>query len=636
MERGKRYVGAKQLLMMCVLSLMLCFVPGVKVMAADRVVAANETWKPTADVTCTKLTVNGTADFSDTNCKKVEVSNFEVAQGAKVVLDDTYLIVNGNASISGEFILKNGSVLLVKGDYYQPDGSVDYAADSEINVKGNFIFQKRNAAGTMTHSTASLFAKGILRVDKNFTVDSTGNMLNLRGDFYVGGDVELIDTTDIYCLRFLGEFNLTNENPQTISMSNCASIENLKSSCNTVKSANYLNVGKVQSDITFVSDSRKFVINYPNSVLDKTVTFDGNVVVETGKLEVNNGGTLTIKGNLQALEGSVSVQGNLIVEGDLRFEKENAAGVVTTVGGSFYQSYGAKITVKKNFTWNSTGNGLNFKGTMDLYGDYNDRRGAEWGGTVRLLSTGQHVTIAEGGKIYHLYVEHKKGDYFFNPDPCWEELTEGEPTTPSGNGTTTEQGNTSNNQNGNGNTTNGQDNGQTNQNNNSNDQGNTQNNQGNNSNQNNAQNGQNNSTTDQNNNQTNYNNNTSNQGENAANQNSPSEVISNNDTQKAEQAQEKIDSSIKKTKIKSVKAAKKKFTLTLKKTNSINGYEVQYDTSKEFTSAKTKNLGAKKTSLTVKKLKPKTTYFVRIRSYKNTDEGKVYSNWSKVKKVKVK
>ncbi|SEM11825.1 Fibronectin type III domain-containing protein [Butyrivibrio sp. ob235] len=113
-------------------------------------------------------------------------------------------------------------------------------------------------------------------------------------------------------------------------------------------------------------------------------------------------------------------------------------------------------------------------------------------------------------------------------------------------------------------------------------------------------------------------------------------VDSTNDAQKAETVSEKVDDTVKVVKIKSLKAAKKKFTVTFKKASSIDGYEVQYDTSKKFSSAKSKTLGAKKTNVTVKKLKPKTTYFVRMRSFKNTDNGKVYSNWSKIKKVRVK
>lgn len=45
---------------------------------------------------------------------------------------------------------------------------------------------------------------------------------------------------------------------------------------------------------------------------------------------------------------------------------------------------------------------------------------------------------------------------------------------------------------------------------------------------------------------------------------------------------------------------------------------------------------AKKASLTVKKLKAKRAYYVQIRTYKTVDGKKLYSSWSKMKKVKTK
>ena len=66
------------------------------------------------------------------------------------------------------------------------------------------------------------------------------------------------------------------------------------------------------------------------------------------------------------------------------------------------------------------------------------------------------------------------------------------------------------------------------------------------------------------------------------------------------------------------------------------GYEIQYSLKKNFKSAKTNKLGAKKTSLTVKRLKAGKKYYVRMRTYKTINGVKRYSEWSKVKTVKVK
>ena len=50
----------------------------------------------------------------------------------------------------------------------------------------------------------------------------------------------------------------------------------------------------------------------------------------------------------------------------------------------------------------------------------------------------------------------------------------------------------------------------------------------------------------------------------------------------------------------------------------------------------TKTLGKSKKSLKVKKLTKGTTYYVRVRSVKESGGSKYVSGWSKIKKVKVK
>ena len=94
----------------------------------------------------------------------------------------------------------------------------------------------------------------------------------------------------------------------------------------------------------------------------------------------------------------------------------------------------------------------------------------------------------------------------------------------------------------------------------------------------------------------------------------------------------------KKVKIKSVKNNKKKaLTVKWNKVKGASGYEVKLARNKKFTKGKkvktVKN--GKKLSLTIKKLKKK-TYFVKVRAYKLDPNGKkVYGDWSKVKKLKL-
>ena len=97
--------------------------------------------------------------------------------------------------------------------------------------------------------------------------------------------------------------------------------------------------------------------------------------------------------------------------------------------------------------------------------------------------------------------------------------------------------------------------------------------------------------------------------------------------------------SVKTTKLKSAKNAKgKKIVVKWKKNTAGNGYQIQYSTSKKFAKGnKTKTISKNKTtSYTIKKLKKKKTYYVRIRTYKKVSGKTYYSEWSSVKKVKIK
>jgi hypothetical protein len=70
----------------------------------------------------------------------------------------------------------------------------------------------------------------------------------------------------------------------------------------------------------------------------------------------------------------------------------------------------------------------------------------------------------------------------------------------------------------------------------------------------------------------------------------------------------------------------------------ITGYQLQYATNKKFTTGK-ESVTIKKYSTTSKKiqqLKKNKKYYVRIRTYKNVDNKKYYSEWSKIKTVRTK
>lgn len=67
------------------------------------------------------------------------------------------------------------------------------------------------------------------------------------------------------------------------------------------------------------------------------------------------------------------------------------------------------------------------------------------------------------------------------------------------------------------------------------------------------------------------------------------------------------------------------------------GYEIQYSTSKSFKSPKIKKVsGCKNTTATLSSLKAKTTYYVRVRTYKWVNGVKYVSSWSTAKYKKTK
>lgn len=87
------------------------------------------------------------------------------------------------------------------------------------------------------------------------------------------------------------------------------------------------------------------------------------------------------------------------------------------------------------------------------------------------------------------------------------------------------------------------------------------------------------------------------------------------------------------TKIRKKSAGKKSLRLSWKKVSGVSGYEISYAKDKKFKkSSKTK--ATTKTSYTAKNLSAKTTYYVRIRTYKKVGKTKLVSAWTTIGKIK--
>lgn len=113
------------------------------------------------------------------------------------------------------------------------------------------------------------------------------------------------------------------------------------------------------------------------------------------------------------------------------------------------------------------------------------------------------------------------------------------------------------------------------------------------------------------------------------------------DTTKKATAAKKSNKTVKKpknTKIKKLTSKKANLTITWSKISGVKGYQIQVATDKKFKKNK-KTVTIKKqktTKKTIKKLKSGKKYYVRIRTYKISKNKKVYSSWTKAKKVKIK
>lgn len=106
---------------------------------------------------------------------------------------------------------------------------------------------------------------------------------------------------------------------------------------------------------------------------------------------------------------------------------------------------------------------------------------------------------------------------------------------------------------------------------------------------------------------------------------------------------EYVAAKAKKSAIKKLYKMKKGFKVKWKKVANVKGYQIQYSTNNKFTKKATKiktYKGNKKFTKTIKKLKSNKKYYVRVRTYKvATIDGKsikLYSRWSKAKRIKIK
>lgn len=108
-----------------------------------------------------------------------------------------------------------------------------------------------------------------------------------------------------------------------------------------------------------------------------------------------------------------------------------------------------------------------------------------------------------------------------------------------------------------------------------------------------------------------------------------------------ETKKEAVDNALKTPSLKKIQRGNKSMTIKWKSLDkkalgNISGLEIQYSTDKNFKkNVRAINVSKKKKSQTIKRLIPGKKYYIRIRSIKNLNSGKLYSDWSKTKKVTI-
>ena len=89
-----------------------------------------------------------------------------------------------------------------------------------------------------------------------------------------------------------------------------------------------------------------------------------------------------------------------------------------------------------------------------------------------------------------------------------------------------------------------------------------------------------------------------------------------------------------KRKFKNQKMYKKQVTIKAKAVSGAEGYQITYADNNKFKNAV--NVNTSSVTKTIKKLKSKKTYYFKIRAYKTANAKRTYTQYSAVKKVKIK
>ncbi len=308
--------------------------------------------------------------------------------GSIVIEPGATLTINGDFVFEGGFVqIEDLGSLVVKGNYYQTSGTLNYLGASEIDVLGDFVIAGKRQDGSYYKVTGDVYWSSDaaqISVGGNYVYNTSSEWspkgtLNLKGNYIVPSDND-----------WGGTVNFCGTAPQTITMTEKGKISNITAnSAKSIYVTDYLS-GEVEQNITFVPTNARKTIYIANSITfdSSLVTIDGNVEA-TSWVNVNERDTVKINGSYTQLSYALNYGSDTVIDisGDFVFGKKLADGSYKQVTGGVYNvDDTAVINVGGNYICN-TSSEWSPKGTLNLKGNYIVTSDNDWGGVVVLCGT---------------------------------------------------------------------------------------------------------------------------------------------------------------------------------------------------------------------------------------------------------
>lgn len=341
------------------------------------------------------------------------------------------VIVKANKGEKAPEVVDDG-ILLVDGDLMVSDGTLRISSTATLETTGSLLFYSTDAEGKVVTSSASFYPNEgcVIKVGGDYVLNCTGNLMNLHGNLYLGGDyTQIIKDNAWYGGSWQGRVIMQGEGKQTINLHDRCSINELEIKNSEVYVGKYANIKKMINSMSLKTEEKLLYVTIalgsdgnnvelpasvvikgnegesaPEVTVDGVYTINGDLIIEDGRLIINEGSTLDVKGSLL-------------------MQKTDASGKIVGSNGRLDAFEGSTINVDGKYFTNTTavyGEGeLNLKGDF-IYAGKVLENVSVWGGTVNMLS--KEGTIDAGMRISTLVLSAGKSHYKITPDECYKKL----------------------------------------------------------------------------------------------------------------------------------------------------------------------------------------------------------------------